>query len=561
MSIRACKLDRGPCTGGPTNSVYEGPYNRADLVAIAEACGISLKRDPRIHGKSGPKDMKELCTDITAHLSRPQVINIPAQTKPSPVKSRIPLKKLSPVKSIKTPSPVKSIKKQSPVKSRPLLKKISTKKMQDVEETKEQDFDWESKNIETPIIKTRRPANYKLVGGQSYKAPTSVRDLTQTTMPHIETSLRLRMELLQYVNSLLRGLPRDASVGQIEKAITTNPHKQLGKGTYGTVYALSVKQSNLFVAMKVAIPEDEDPMFMEDLYRESIAMTYLNAMAKLGISPHYPLLYETFLSRDFDEFIIVEELSDGTVETWFNVVHSANELMQLIFQICVAIVGAQTMLGLVNNDVKTNNLFYNIIDPNTVFIYQIYGQEYSLTTNILFKMADWGLASGMGHVLDQSHDHLAPFGRKVVVQSFADSGIWTDKNKKAHIYNYIHASTGRGMSPWKRDYMGLFYILLRSVNQQPFMPTQYLENAVKLVNDFSPQELEHNVGRVKLFQQLFHPNFLQSGGVDSNMFAPPIASNPKAHHFKMSATTSGKPTQQLIHDDASARLHHLVPIQ
>jgi len=408
--------------------------------------------------------------------------------------------------------------------------------------------------IDSPIALSDSPT-HQLQSGERDNLPQN-KNLSRITLEHIETSTVLRFELLQYINYLLSTLPRDACMQAIVSTIsTTTPDdmKRLGSGAYGTVFLLPVKGLDVSVAFKVsALYSYHHASYIADLFREVIAMTFLNSMVRLGLSPNYPLLYEPFFCRNQTEFYIVEELSTGTLQQWFRYQRTETEVMTLIFQICTAIVGAQTMLGLVNNDVKPGNILFNYIDDGTVLAYIIYGTAYSIKTDTLFKMADWGLASGMGRLLQRDHNHVFELGSPITIKYFTDPTIWTKHDNQSYRYR---DETGEALSAWKRDYLDLFYSLLRSSGTQKSVPTQYLLNAIQLVTGVANTSLEHNVGRVALFQQLFHPNFLEAASLDKNIFA---VKGGKVQTFEMAGTINNESTQQLIYDDARKRLPQLI---
>jgi len=421
--------------------------------------------------------------------------------------------------------------------------------------------------VKEPTSRKRsRGLVYGLTGGERYRHPQDFTFVPES-FADIETAIPLRMDLLRIVSASLEHVPRDACFDTIVDAgLDRSSGVELGRGRYGIVMKLYVKDTELPVAVKyVPLKSDEaNARIVQNSYREIIILTYLNALVKSAVCPNFPLLYEPFMCHNpqtgyVKEINIVQELSDGTAHTWLQTRRTKAQLFSFIFQICAAILAAQTLLGLVNNDLKSDNILYNNIHPDTLFVYNIYGQQYSTRTDFLFKMADWGLGSGMGTFLGRSHDYIPSMFEKekrVQLQSWADEKAWT-VNYQNHPLSF-RIGKNETLPPWKRDYLSFCYMLMAiaSIGAQPEMPVAFIKSMITTLAT-RKLGLDTNENRVALFHFLFSQQVLnKTMGPDGVTLLYPSATSPpptSRQQFQMSGAVL-----QDVHLDAERRLPHLV---
>src|SRR5204862_2804905 len=99
---------------------------------------------------------------------------------------------------------------------------------------------------------------------------------------------------------------------------------------------------------------------VNETYIEILATTFVNALVKLSVCPHYPLVYQPFMCYNNiqpvylpSEINIIEEFSESSLYFLFSQSHqySKTDLIYIFFQICTGILAAQNLLEMNHNDI------------------------------------------------------------------------------------------------------------------------------------------------------------------------------------------------------------------
>ncbi len=311
------------------------------------------------------------------------------------------------------------------------------------------------------------------------------RNIAPPNAEALETFVQWRVNLSDLVRATLKDKPARTCFSQIR----VNSSSLINKGTYAQVMRVMLPSVPFPVAAKVAtiLEPDSDQTILEEKMAEVTAMVHLNELVSLGVCPHFPLLYETFLclpreGRDQGEMTLFQELASGTIHEWMSTRRTKVELYHAIFQLFLSIVTYQSLLGIVNNDIKADNVLFSTIQKRTLFKYQVYGKTFCVTTDVLFMVADWGLVTG--DLVSVDHDLPPTFvteSNLVALPSWHDKAAWDSRNYGKHPLAYrvnklpaLH---------FKRDYLALVYMLLNvRPDVQPDMPRDFLVMVAKTVD-------------------------------------------------------------------------------
>lgn len=391
----------------------------------------------------------------------------------------------------------------------------------------------------------------------------------------MESSTTLRWEWLQRVDRNLSMQVSDntACFSDLTRAFDFDqgPNKPIKKGAYGKVFKVTLKQGtplekSIPIALKTVQVAGEDTDMVYHSYVEVVAMSLVNGLVKLNVCPNFPLLYQPYMCHDKEgkvtELNIVEEFSDGDLSRWTtHKPYTEQTLMKLVFQLCSGIVATQSLLKLVNNDIKVGNVLWNVIDVDSVFNYDIYGVKYQLLTDgILFKIGDWGLASGP--TVNRDHAFVHSFVEPIEVPSFSHPKTYDKDVYTKHPLAY--QVQGNRIPPFKRDYLSLFYMLLHPsmMKYQPQMPVNWLKYALQYVDT---ARMESTAERIAVFHHLFDPvtltKYTKTAGT---LFQPRpnlVVAPEHNHVFTMDRFIMVPvETTKLLEEQVKARLPQLLPV-
>lgn len=409
-------------------------------------------------------------------------------------------------------------------------------------------------------IGSGRAAVRNVVGFQKstrYYPPQQWAGTIPNSFVELQSYAVLRWSWLRIVDAATVPLPSNSCLHNIRQVFQLG--NELKTGQYGTVYEATLVNNIYRFPVAIKYIKLQKPGIVVDTYKEVIAMAYLNSLMQMNICPHYPLMYEPFLCAlstrppAFTEMTIVEEFADGELSSWLSEQRSEKMLMDMIFQISVGILASVTLLGLVNNDIKSSNILFNKVLGNTIYSYNIFGKLYAVPSDgFLFKIGDWGLVTGS--LVTRDHGVAPSLVHDLTnLSSFSSKQAWEKTTYIRHPLSY--RVNGAPIPPLKRDFLMFFYMLLNNARRQLFMPIEWLEYAVRYVNGLT---VSTNEDIVQMFHHLFSDTKLKW----SNVFTPALNAggpNLNLQTFSMqSQVMAPVPILNVITENTLPRLPHLI---
>jgi hypothetical protein len=377
-----------------------------------------------------------------------------------------------------------------------------------------------------------------LAEAQRYYPEQVFESMQPQTFVQVQSYAILRWSWLRIVDAATVDLKNNSCLEQIRQVFVTGPQQLIKAGQYGFVYEASLANSpyKFPVALKFM-----NQNITKNTYKEVIAMAYLNSLVSMNICPHYPLLYQPFLCVEkivpltLKELTILQEFANGDLSTWLKQKRDGRVLMGMIFQVCVGILGALTLLQIVNNDIKSDNILFNDVLPNTRFSYNVFGTEYHVDSyGTLFKIADWGLVTG--NFVDRDHDVPPSLRAQTPVElaSWNSEQAWEKKNYDMHPLAY--RVNGMPIPYQKRDFLMFFYMLLCHYSlpnsKQANMPTEWLKYAVNYV---TRTKMSTTSEIISVFHHLFSANIVaKQNKTWLNLFHTPTPLNANVNDQKFS---------------------------
>jgi serine/threonine protein kinase len=161
-----------------------------------------------------------------------------------------------------------------------------------------------------------------------------------------------------------------------KKDITINniTYEYVGKGGQGVVY-----KTNNF-AIKI-IPKEK---YQDKEYKIGL---YLNGLLE-EVSINFVKVYEKI---DTDKFIILKmDYVNGKFVDWIYKKHDDKEYINMILQILINLRILQLKINLYHRDMKPKNILYKDLDTNINFTYELNNKKYTINTNIIFYITDFG---------------------------------------------------------------------------------------------------------------------------------------------------------------------------
>lgn len=213
--------------------------------------------------------------------------------------------------------------------------------------------------------------------------------------------------------------------------------------------------------------------------------------------------------------MIMMERETGTIRDWLKNAKPGHlrtaDVMSVVLQIFMAVCAMGKHLELCHNDLYFKNILYSRCDPREM-VYKLGGAQYSIRKcNMLVKITDFGIATSP-KVLFKSHTDLSHLVRSnVAVRSHSEIEF------THHILDY------EGVQPYARDAA----VVLRTLTLMTSLSQKVKSWALKgllLLDEFSSaadgQRMHHWRGIVNFTGRLFHPDFLSSCNIESNLFSP-----------------------------------------
>jgi len=358
------------------------------------------------------------------------------------------------------------------------------------------------------------------------------------TLAGLLSSCELRAEFLKITQHLLYPLHMKGCFQDLFNLglVAGSKVSRLKSGTYGVVNKFAFADFPNYPVVAKTLPMKLEPNTTLSTHREQLWEIYdeilygyvFNALVSLKMCPFFPLLYQPMACPSvlypgfISEVNIFFEAAQNNVQHWLNASHSTHDYFMLVFQIFAAILAAQSLFGIVNNDVKADNMFFVSLNAKTQFRYTVFGKSYLFVSQWLFMLGDWGLASGGGQNR-RSHEfapNLVQKESQTILESWQDPQAWHDAYLN-HPLGYRKRSTGQPIPPMKRDYLFLLYALLRvgvaDPHKQKNMPIRFLQQALIFLDTIP--DLDSLALQVDFFHHLFSEAFFQQCGFTPEDFA------------------------------------------
>ena len=161
-----------------------------------------------------------------------------------------------------------------------------------------------------------------------------------------------------------------------KKNITINDtyYEYVGKGGQGVVFKIDN------YAIKI-IPKEK---YNEKEYKIGL---YLNKLLD-NTSINFIKMYEKIES---DTFVILKmDYVNGKFVDWMYKKHDDKEYINMILQILINLRILQNKINLHHRDMKPKNILYKDLDKNINFTYELNNKKYTIDTNIIFYITDFG---------------------------------------------------------------------------------------------------------------------------------------------------------------------------
>ncbi len=161
-----------------------------------------------------------------------------------------------------------------------------------------------------------------------------------------------------------------------KKDITINniTYEYVGKGGQGVVFKI-----NEF-AIKI-IPKEK---YQDKEYKIGL---YLNGLLN-GISINFIKVYDKI---ETDNYVVIKmDYVNGKFVNWMYKKHDDKEYINMILQILINLRILQLKINLYHRDMKPKNILYKDLDTNVNFTYELNNKKYTINTNIIFYITDFG---------------------------------------------------------------------------------------------------------------------------------------------------------------------------
>lgn len=335
------------------------------------------------------------------------------------------------------------------------------------------------------------------------------------TYGQVQSSIGLRWTLMHEMEYHLAALPRDAQLGTVKTFVEFS--NELGRGEYSIVYAGKVRhhQAPYTVAVKHMIIDTskrkEGDGTVDQLLREEMAYSYLNALMQLRISPNFPLLYKTIVRNDQSQcnYMMIMEVSDYDMSEWLKTPRRPNDYMSAILQVTMGCVAMIIHLDMVNNDLYPKNILVNEV-ARAPIAYMLNGRHYFLHDQggFLFKLADFGICSSPQY-LRNSHNM-----GKTFFEALAHLGSYETFDYSKHILAYENVPF------YARDLL-VFYRSLLNIRDvcKSGLPVLWLQRAVQYMDTCARVDLFATAeGLCTYVEKIFSPRFLQNSKLSPRLF-------------------------------------------
>ncbi len=161
-----------------------------------------------------------------------------------------------------------------------------------------------------------------------------------------------------------------------KKDITINniTYEYVGKGGQGVVFKIDN------YAIKI-IPKEK---YQDKEYKIGL---YLNGLLN-GVSINFVKVYDKI---ETDNYVIIKmDFVNGKFINWMYKKHDDKEYLNMILQILINLRILQNKINLYHRDMKPKNILYKDLDTNINFTYELNNKKYTINTNIIFYITDFG---------------------------------------------------------------------------------------------------------------------------------------------------------------------------
>ena len=161
-----------------------------------------------------------------------------------------------------------------------------------------------------------------------------------------------------------------------KKDITINniKYEYVGKGGQGVVYKI-----NDYAIKIIPVEKYHD--------KEYKIGSYLNGLLN-SVTINFVKVYE---KMDMNKFIILKmDYIHGKFVDWMYKKHTDKEYINMILQILINLRILQIKINLYHRDMKPKNILYKDLDTNVNFTYELNDKKYTIDTNIIFYITDFG---------------------------------------------------------------------------------------------------------------------------------------------------------------------------
>jgi hypothetical protein len=391
-----------------------------------------------------------------------------------------------------------------------------------------QEMDWQP-DPESKVVQPRYLLREPVV-----PPPDSISDPLGKPYERLENVVLYRLEWINFVRNKLLGVQSvgtcldrlkqtldlgemtDVQVGKnlkVQQRFTNTRPEEVhiaNSGSTSTVYKAYLRDSLLY---PLAIKNFKD--LSENAQSECVVLPFFDPLVQLNICPHYVLLVKSFFcfqespERPISVNIVQEYATMSVHHLLVTREHLSDvTLYSLIFQTFMGLFCSHMYLGVVHNDIKFDNILLNLIELNTIFQYQFFDTATFRihSTGYLFKIADWGLATG--DLVKRDHSYapniIAP-SDTFNIKRTDNPVVFLSEHFETHPLAFRVEEPGMTepvpISPWKRDYLSFCYMLMHYYHYQRNLPVRFLHT---IISEITQRNIQSAEDLIPFFMSIFH---------------------------------------------------------
>ena len=257
------------------------------------------------------------------------------------------------------------------------------------------------------------PTKNKLINVAGYLLNRSIGNkelainiLSNLKLEDIYLNVRLRRHVARNMSKVLSTI-KDAKQGNQCRELLTryiNIVKILGSGSFGEVSICSlVDKSSIYGRFPFALKMAK---IMKGTTDENHIAKLINRLVLNSIAQNLPILFDTYYCNKCNfksktivgkvskcTFSISEIATAGDMVGWLRTNPPENELDSAIFQIMAGLHALQYHYGIMNNDIKAENILIYNVNRGGYWKYTIYGRDFYVPNyGKLFVVNDFGVS-------------------------------------------------------------------------------------------------------------------------------------------------------------------------